>query len=245
MDSQSAPPSSSISQKSAPLPSLSPLHLGPPASQVNLQDDQNESDRLLMKSLSFLLKDDNYLTRCLLQIFLTEENLNEKIVGYLIDLHGSPTSLFLSCLSVELSKLKDLSLLMRERSESVCVLQSLWAPLILNFEQLCDPLSKLGDHLSKRDVGFMLGTEDPTEKALSVKDKIVSIVKNVLKPNKNCYHLLFVSFVIELLNSYLNLPMLSTKNNLLPTGSLVLSCFYAFWSRLLCLGRMVAKEKRF
>ena len=177
--------SSGLAQKSAPLPCISPLHLNPvnTSPQVDLKRDQNETDRLLMTSLSFLLKNDNYLTRCLLQVCLSEDDLDDKIVGYLIDLHGSPLSLFLSCLTAELNRVKDLSLLARERSESVCVLQTFWAPLVPHFEHLCEPLSKLGEHLSKKDVGFMLGTEDPTEKALVVKDKIVSTVKNILRPN--------------------------------------------------------------
>ena len=68
----------------------------------------------------------NFLS-CLLYITPTPPNLNWKL-SVIIRLHGDPETAFLDFFEEEVLKVKELSVVMRERSVSVCVLRHLLEP---------------------------------------------------------------------------------------------------------------------
>jgi hypothetical protein len=105
---------------------------------VTLSTASNPQFRIFRFSLSSLLREsDSVLTRALVRYFNmchtsceeSDEITKKRVASLLrliLSLHGDPLSLLLAFLQDELKENKDLSSVMRERSHSVSILQSIW-----------------------------------------------------------------------------------------------------------------------
>jgi hypothetical protein len=113
---------------------------------------------------------------------ICDANHAEHLCTTVLKLHGEPEQLFLFCLANELSDLKNLATVMRERSASVRVLQYIWKSL--DTTELVRPMLKYLKKLSISNLQRM--TEDsamcPPTKRDHLKQKLYLCVESLLRP---------------------------------------------------------------
>ena len=151
---------------------------------------------------SLLTSNSHFLPQAILQTLLAlnppPANL-DTLISYFLYLHQEPENLFKLLLEDEIKRVKSISVVMRERSLSVCLLRFLLDPFRPKAESLLDPLLKLGRDLKKKKLETLM-------KPLSVGQG-----KNLTKLQQR-----FVSNIAQLLNV-----------QLFPQGLCVLS--YCVW----------------
>uniref|UniRef100_A0A7S4NNP7 Uncharacterized protein n=1 Tax=Paramoeba aestuarina TaxID=180227 RepID=A0A7S4NNP7_9EUKA len=139
-----------------------------------------------MNDLSATLKQNNHcLTESLLLTNLYYAAPMEEITNVILKLHGQPKDLFVYFFESELEQKKDIALVMRERSLSVCVLKHIIAPFAPLVSLSCQRLVQFGLSLSEKKSQFLMnyGSEEVEKMApkyLRLKTKLHHAVEHVL-----------------------------------------------------------------
>jgi hypothetical protein len=102
----------------------------------------------------------------------TEANENAvKEMNLIMCLHGHPTQLFLSCFVIELNQIKNLSVVMRERSVTVRILQFLWESF--NISNIIEPFVHFVGNLNGQKCKILTEIE-PSKGRERLKQKLMS-----------------------------------------------------------------------
>jgi hypothetical protein len=102
----------------------------------------------------------------------------EELITIVLQLHGDPCSLFLSCVMFEIGKSKNLSSVMRERSLSVRILQYIWRTY--SVASLTSELITFIHSLSATKLS-VIKDGAPSKKREKLKQKLTHSLKNIFR----------------------------------------------------------------